>query len=76
MEKMDNTVIEKQISRQSALVYLPLSLGSALLFFLAASLAGDHPPVAVYGGAIWVGLLSLIISMPLVTDRIKKRLRQ
>ena len=39
---------------------------------LAASL-GDYPAVARLGGAVWVGLLSLIVSMPVVTDRVKRR---
>jgi len=73
---MENNSIEKQITRQSAVVYLPLSFGVALLFFLTASLVGRNPQVAIYGGTVWVLLLSLIVSMPLVTDRVKKRLRQ
>ena len=57
------------------MIYLPISLGMASLFLLAASLTGDFPPVARFGGAVWVGLLSLIVSMPVVTSRIKKQWR-
>jgi len=70
---MDHEQTEREVARKSALIYLPISLGAALLFLLAASLAGDYPPVAKIGGTVWVGLLSLIISMPLVTARVKKQ---
>lgn len=70
---MENEHIEKEVARRSALIYLPLSLGAAALFFLAASLVGGYPPVAKIGGAVWVGLLSLIVSMPIVTSRVKRQ---
>jgi len=66
---------EQMIGRRSALIYVPLALGAALVFFLAASLTGDFPMVARFGGAAWVGLLSLIVAMPIVTARLKKRHR-
>jgi hypothetical protein len=69
---MEHDKVERGVARQSALIYLPISLGAALLFLLAASL-GDYPTVARLGGAVWVGLLSLIVSMPLVTDRVKRK---
>jgi hypothetical protein len=72
---MEEQQKERRISSQSALIYLPLSIGIALTFIIAAISHGNHPSVAIYGGAVWVGLLSLIVSMPLVTDRVKKRLR-
>lgn len=65
--------IERQVARRSAWIYLPLSLGAAIFFFLAASLVGSYPSVAKIGGMVWVGLLSLIVSMPIITSRIKKR---
>lgn len=68
---MEHETIEKHIAQKSALIYLPISVGAALLFILAARF-GDYPPVAVYGGAFWVGLLSLIVAMPIVTARVKK----
>jgi hypothetical protein len=70
---MEHEQIEKEVARRSALIYLPVAVGVALLFLLAASLVGNYPPVARVGGAVWVGLLSLIVSMPLVTARIKKQ---
>ncbi|HLF37771.1 MAG TPA: hypothetical protein VI520_07545 [Anaerolineales bacterium] len=72
---MERESVEREIARRSALIYLPISLGAALLFVLAASSAGEYPTVARVGGAIWVGLLSLIVSMPLVTARVKTRKR-
>jgi hypothetical protein len=68
---MDNKLVERQVSRQSAMIYLPVSLGAALAFLLAASVTGNYPLVAKVGGAVWVGLLSLIVSMPIVTTRVK-----
>ena len=70
---MEHEQIEKQVARRSAAIYLPFALGIAGLFLLAASL-GNYPPVAKLGGTVWVGLLSLIVSMPLVTSRVKKLL--
>ena len=69
---MEPEQVERLVARRSALIYLPISLGAAVLFVLAASL-GTYTPVARMGGAVWVGLLSLIVSMPLVIDRVKRR---
>ena len=71
---MDHEQIEKAVARRSALIYLPIAIGAALLFWLAASLVGGYPLVAQIGGAVWVGILSLIVSMPIVTSRVKRRL--
>jgi hypothetical protein len=68
---MEHEPVEATVARQSALIYLPITIGAALLFLLAATLAGDSPLVARIGGTIWVGVLSLIVSMPLVTARVK-----
>jgi len=72
---MDNTQMEKQVSRRSALIYVPVSLGVALAFLLAASVIGDYPLVARIGGTVWVGLLSLIVTMPIVTAQIKRKIK-
>ena len=72
---MHNEQMEKQVSRQSALIYLPVSMGAALVFLLTASVFGSYPLVAKIGGTVWVGLLSLIISMPIVTARVKHSMR-
>ncbi len=73
---MELEQIEKTVARRSALIYLPISLGAALLFFLAASLMGGYPLVAKIGGMVWVGLLSLIVSMPIITSRVKRQARE
>ncbi len=72
---MDAERVEKEVARRSAVIYIPISLGMAILFFLAASLVGGYPSVARFGGMVWVGLLSLIVSMPLVTSRVKKQVK-
>ena len=72
---MEHEQVEREVARRSALIYLPISIGAALLFLIAASVFGYYPTVAKVGGMIWVGLLSLIVSMPIVTSRVKKRSR-
>ncbi len=71
---MEHEQVEQNVTRKSAFIYLPIALGTALLFWLAASL-GDYPLVARIGGTIWVWLLSMIVTMPLVTARVKRQLR-
>ena len=73
---MDHEHTEKEVARRSMMIYLPISVGAALVFLLAASLIGGYPLVARIGGAVWVGLLSLIVSMPVVTSRVKKQLNR
>jgi hypothetical protein len=72
---MEHEQVAREVAQRSAMIYIPIALGAALLFFLAASLSGDYPAVARFGGMVWVGLLSLIVSMPIVTSRVKKRLK-
>ena len=69
---MEHEQVEKQVARKSALIYIPLSLGSALLFLLVSTSTGDYPLVARVGGTVWVALLSLIVSMPVVISKVKK----
>ena len=70
---MEHEQVEKDVAQASARIYLPFSIGAALLFLLAASLTGNYPLVARIGGTVWVGLLSLIVSMPLVISNVKRR---
>ena len=72
---MEHEQVEKKVARKSALIYIPISIGAALLFFVAASV-GDYPTVARIGGSVWVGLLSLIVSMPIVISRVKKQMQR
>ena len=72
---MGHEQVEKAVAQKSAWIYLPISVGAALLFLLIASLTGNYPFVARLGGTLWVGLLSLIVSMPIVISRVKKQVQ-
>ena len=72
---MEHEQVSDQMARRSAAVYLPAYIGVAEPFLILAGLSGDYSAVARIGGAAWVGLLSLIVTMPLVTSRVKKRMR-
>ena len=72
---MEHEQVEKQVAQKSALIYIPVSLGAALLFLLVSTLTGDYPLVARVGGTVWVALLSLIVSMPVVISKVKKSSR-
>lgn len=72
---MEHEQVESEIARRSALVYLPLSAGLALVFLLAANLIGNYPLVAKIGGTVWVAILSLIVSMPIVTSQVKRKVK-
>jgi hypothetical protein len=63
--------LEKRIARKSAQIYLPISLGAALVFLLLASAVGEYSATARIGGAVWIAILGLIVSMPLITSRVK-----
>lgn len=71
---MEHEQVEKEVARKSALIYLPISIGSALLFLLATAFNGDYPLMTRIGGMVWIGLLTLIVSMPVVISRVKKKL--
>lgn len=71
---MQHEQVNRAIARRSAQVYLPLSFAVALLFLLAATLGG-YPVVARIGGTVWVWILSLIVTMPIVTTQVKRRMR-
>lgn len=73
---MEHEQVEKEVAQKSMLIYIPISLGAALLFLLAATLTGDYPVVARIGGTVWVATLSLIVSMPVVISRVKKQLQK
>ena len=72
---MEHEQVEKAVAQKSAWIYLPISVGAALLFLLIASLTGNYPFVARLGGTLWVGLLSLIVSMPIVISRVKRQVQ-
>lgn len=70
---MEHEQVEQAVAQKSALIYLPVSIGTAALFFLLATFIGDYSLVARIGGTFWVGLLSLIVAMPIVISRVKKQ---
>jgi hypothetical protein len=72
---MEHEQVEKQVAQKSALIYIPITLGSALLFLLVSTFTGDYPLVARVGGTVWIALLSLIVSMPIVISKVKKSSR-
>lgn len=67
--------LDRKIGLTSAIIYTVISISTSLLFFVAASLRGGYPDVARIGGAVWVLLLSFIVTMPLVTSTVKRRLK-
>ncbi len=67
--------IDRKIARASVVVYTAISVTASILFFIAATLAGSYTDVARIGGAIWVLLLAFIVTMPLVTAQLKKRMK-
>lgn len=73
---MKHETMDREIARRSALIYVPITLGAIILFLLAATVIGGYPLVAQIGGAVWIGLLMMIVSMPVVTGEVKKRLMQ
>ena len=73
---MEHEQVEKEVAQKSALIYIPISLGAALLFLLATAFSGDYPIMTRVGGMVWIGLLTLIVSMPIVISRVKKQLHE
>ena len=68
------TITEANVNRVSALIYTGTS-AIASLAFLAVTLTGDYDWVARIGGAGWVFLLAMIITMPTVTPLLRARAR-
>lgn len=73
---METENVDRIVARRSAAIYVPLSLAAGALFYLAASATGEPSLVARIGGATWVTLLSLIVSMPIVISRVKRAMRR
>ena len=74
MEQMEQ--LEREVAIRSAATYAGISLAAALAVFIAAALKGGCADVARFGGAIWVFMLMMIVTMPVVTSWFKKRYRQ
>ncbi len=63
----------KSVGLVSAIIYTGASVVAAVVFLLA-TLTGTYTIVERVGGTLWVFLLSMIILMPIVTPRVKKKL--
>jgi hypothetical protein len=59
--------------RAAALIYTGTSFVAALVFWLVTTLTGDFTNVARWGGAAWIFLLMMIVLMPIVIPRMKRR---
>jgi hypothetical protein len=70
-----DTTIDKRVVRLSALWYTGISLGVVGVFLILARVVGGYPPAAIYGGAVWSFLLSMIVTMPVVIAAFKRRAR-
>jgi hypothetical protein len=61
-------------ARKAFLIYFSISLAVAILFLVMTFVANQaYLPAARYGGAIWVLILSLIVTMPIVIPAVKRR---
>jgi len=67
--------IDRKIAITSAVIYTAISVSVSVLFLIAATLTGQYTAVARIGGALWILLLSYIVTMPLVIPAVKKRLK-
>ena len=72
---METENLDKEIARKSAIVYLAITGIMALLFFAVTGLMGTYPMVARIGGVMWISLLTLIVSMPIVITYMKKKVK-
>lgn len=61
---------ERKVSTVAAFWYIGISLALALTFFFVT---GSYDRIARFGGATWIFILSMIITMPIVIPRIKKK---
>lgn len=67
--------LEKKAARLAAAVYTGISASISILFLVATFLTGKrYTPVARIGGAVWVFVLTLIIAMPVVIPRVRKKM--
>jgi hypothetical protein len=68
-----DTTVDRRVVRLSALWYTGISLAVVALFLILVKVVGGYPPAAIYGGALWSFLLSMIVTMPVVTAYVKRR---
>lgn len=63
--------MERKALFVALLIYGAISAGAAGIFFAATSLGGPYPAVARFGGAVWIFVLAVIVTMPLVIPRVR-----
>lgn len=69
------TKLENKAARLAAVIYTAISLGVVLLFVVLTFLTGKpYPVVARVGGAIWVFILAMIVTMPIVIPKVNNKL--
>lgn len=73
---MEHEQVESEVAHRSAFIYLPISAGAVLVFLLVSNFIGNYSLVAKIGGMVWVAILSLIVSMPIVISKVKRRVRE
>lgn len=65
---------ETKAARHAGAIYTGISLGMALLFLALTFLTGkSYTPVARAGGAVWVFILTMIVTMPIVIPAVKNK---
>lgn len=66
--------LKVKVTSQAALIYSSISLVLAFLFLLVTFLTGEnYTPVARIGGMVWVFILSMIITMPIIISAVNKK---
>ncbi|GAB6171511.1 hypothetical protein JCM15765_09890 [Paradesulfitobacterium aromaticivorans] len=66
--------LEAKAARQAALIYTVLSLAIAILFLVFTLVNGNtYTTVARIGGMIWVFILAMIVTMPIIIPVVKKK---
>lgn len=66
--------MEQKTARISVLIYTSLSLALVTVFLLVTLLNGEeYTLVARIGGMVWVFVLSMIITMPVVIPKVKDK---
>lgn len=72
---MKTDEMDQAIGRKSAYIYLSITALTALLFLAATQWIGTYSAAERLGGMVWISLLTLIVSMPVVTSNVKKKLK-
>ncbi|MCZ7665316.1 MAG: hypothetical protein M5U22_21375 [Thermoleophilia bacterium] len=63
--------MERKANMTALAIYGGISMLAAGAFLAVTTLTGSYPSVARYGGALWILVLSLIVTMPLVIPRVR-----